>query len=277
LKALLTGATGNLGTALRETGTLALVPLARGDWPALPDLLAGGVDAVIHAAWDLKTPVTKNPSQVVEANLMTTMRLLEACRDRRVPRFAYVSTCAVYGESTHTAEDAPCHPVTVNGIAKLLNERVIEAFCAEHGIDCQVYRVFNMFGGNDAFSILSHLRRALERSAPFVLNNHGAAQRDFIHVRDVASIIATFVQKKLPAVHVNVGTGRATRVCDVVGVVRRLHPGLRIEHRSVAEAEYSRADTKRLFSLIDGIRFVDVMEFVESEFCIGAAPPGSGA
>ena len=41
------------------------------------------------------------------------------------------------------------------------------------------------------------------------------------------------------------GTGRATRISDIVAVVRRLHPELGIERRSVEEAEYSRADISR--------------------------------
>ena len=273
MKALLTGAAGNLGTALRESREVEFVPLGRADWPKLPALLTPGVDAVLHAAWDLKTPFTQSPEAVFDANLMTTLRLLEACRAHRIPRFAYVSTCAVYGESMNTSEDSICCPVTVNGIAKLLNERIVQAFCAEHGIDCQIYRVFNMFGGNDHFSILSHLRRALEKSIPFMLNNRGGAQRDFVYVGDVASIVATLLQRKLAAVHVNVGTGRAIRIADIVGVVQRLRPELRIAYRSVAEAEYSRANTDRLVSIAGGLQFVEVMRFVESEF----GPGGRGA
>jgi nucleoside-diphosphate-sugar epimerase len=109
---------------------------------------------VLHAASDLKTPVTHHPAAVLDANLMTTMRLLEACREHGVTKFAFISTCAVYGENVDTSEDAPCCPVTINGITKLLNERIVQAFCAESGIDCQIYRVFNMYGGNDRFSIL---------------------------------------------------------------------------------------------------------------------------
>jgi nucleoside-diphosphate-sugar epimerase len=229
-------------------------------------MLASGVDAILHAAWDLNTPLTERPEAVLDANVMTTMRLLEACRAQGVPKFAFVSTCAVYGQSMDTGEDCACCPVTVNGIAKLLNERIVQAFCLDSGIDCQIYRVFNMFGGNDRFSILSHLRSALDHDTPFTLNNGGVAQRDFIHVDDVARIVMTLLSRKLPAVHVNVGTGRATRISDIVAVVQRLRPELRIRQGSLMEAEYSRADTSRLSSIVNELRFIDVMRFVEGAF-----------
>jgi UDP-glucose 4-epimerase len=229
------------------------VAVGRADWPRLPDLLASGIDAVLHAAWDLKTPITQRPEAVLDANLMTTMRLLEACRAQGVAKVAFMSTGAVYGEDSNTAEDAACCPVTINGITKLLNERIVEALCAESGIECQIYRVFNMYGGTDRFSILSHLRRALDQHTPFTLNNGGGAQRDFIHVTDVARIM-------------NVGTGRATRISDIVAAVQRLHPELRTERSSVREADYSRADISRLSSRLGELRFVDVMDFVEREF-----------
>ncbi|MGH7488433.1 MAG: NAD-dependent epimerase/dehydratase family protein, partial [bacterium] len=130
------------------SGGAEFVQVGRDDWSRLPDLLAG-VDAVLHAAWDLTTPVTLRPSAVLDANLMTTLRLLEACRAHGVAKFALVSTGAVYGESMNTAEDAGCCPVTVNGITKLLNERIVDAFCSDARIDCQIYRVFNMYGGRD--------------------------------------------------------------------------------------------------------------------------------
>ena len=221
---------------------------------------------MLHAAWDLKTPLTLRPTEVLEANLMATARLLEACRERGVARFAYVSTCAVYGEAMNTEEDAACTPVTLNGVSKLLNERIVAAFCADFGITCQIYRVFNMFGGTDRFSILRHLRDALENGTPFVLNNGGIAQRDFIHVSDVARIVMQLLPMDLPHVHMNIGTGRATRIADIVSLVRRFHPSLMVEQSSVREAEYSRADIGRLSSTLGRAEFIDVIAFVEREF-----------
>ena len=96
----MTGATGNLGTALLRLPAAEFVPVSRRDWSRLPELFGRGVDAVLHAAWDLNTPLTQSPEAVLDANLMTTMRLLEACRKHRVPKFALVhGLCRLRGET----------------------------------------------------------------------------------------------------------------------------------------------------------------------------------
>ena len=120
--------------------------------------------------------------------------------------------------------------------------------------------------GLTSFSILSHIWSALHHGTPFTLNNDGIAQRDFIHVADVARIVMTLLPMALPEVHINVGTGSATRISDIVAAVQRLQPQLRIERGSVSEAEYSRADTSRLASTLGQLRFIDVMDFVEQAF-----------
>jgi UDP-glucose 4-epimerase len=266
LKTLLTGAAGNLGSALLDQSGRAFVPFGRGDWPQLSEILSSDVDAVLHAAWDLTTAVAANPIGVLDDNVMSTMRLLDACSKHGVSKFAYVSTCAVYGASRDTAENSDCHPLTINGITKLLNERIIQDTCANFGIECQIYRVFNMYGGRDRFSILSHLARSLRDNVPFTLNNGGAAERDFVHVDDVARIIAQLLPMNLPWVQVNVGTGRANRIADIVAVVNQLRPELRIEHREVAEVEYSCADLTRLSSVLGAQHYVDVTQFVAQTF-----------
>lgn len=266
MRILLTGAEGNLGSAFRRRPGFDIVPVGRNDWPQLAGLLRTGIDAVIHAAWDIRTSPTKEPVAVLDANLGTTARLLEACRDAGIRKLGFVSTSGVYGDSPDTAEDAPYAPVSFNGLAKLLGERLVADFCSEIGIECQVYRVFNTFGGTDRFSILRHLRSAVDRGTPFTLNNGGDAERDFIHVDDVARIVGDLIQRTLPASQVNVGTGRSTRIADIVAAVQEHHPELVLRHQSVREAPSSRANTTRLVSILGQQRFVDVLEFVRADF-----------
>src|SRR5688572_25935209 len=102
---------------------------------------------------------------------MRTMRPPAEARPYSVERFGLVGSCAVYGDSLDTSEDSPRSPVSLNGVTKLLNELAVESFSESHSIDLQIYRVFNTYGGSDRFSVLSHLRRAVDEDVPFVLNN----------------------------------------------------------------------------------------------------------
>jgi nucleoside-diphosphate-sugar epimerase len=267
MKILLTGAEGNFGTAFQALvateGIARVATIGRGDWAVLTEKL-DATDVIIHAASDLITPAGLEPCRWLESNIMSTAKLLEAARIQGVKRFIFISSCAVYGSSLLTSEGLECAPITINGIEKHLNERLITQFCSANGISYQILRVFNTYGGNDRFSILSKLKKALEGGHRFNLNNDGRAMRDFIHVRDVAAIVFKICTLNTTYSHINIGTGVTTKIADIVKLFLMKFPELIVEDSSVKEVEYSRADTTRLSELWNS-GFVKIEDFVREQ------------
>ena len=261
---LLSGADGNLGSAFQAVaalhGSARVVPLARGDWAELDEKL-DAVELIFHAASDLRTKPGQQPHRWLESNLLTTARLLEAARHHNVKRYIFISSCAVYGSSLLTHEEVACTPITLNGIEKHLNEKLVSEFCAANGIECLILRVFNTYGGKDKFSVLSKLETALRNSTAFKLNNDGRVLRDFIHVNDVASLALQLCFTNSAQGHLNIGTGVATKIADVVDMVVAQFPHLIIERGHAKEVEYSRADTTRLRQFWDG-SFMKIEDYV---------------
>jgi nucleoside-diphosphate-sugar epimerase len=109
------------------------------------------------------------------------------------------------------------------------------------------------------------LEHALRTGAPFTLNNMGIAQRDFIHVTDVAAVVLRLLGIDVPYTHLNVGTGVATRISTLVELAAKRFPALTIRHAHTSEAEYSRADITRLREFVD-IDFVRIEDHVENHF-----------
>src|SRR5450830_962741 len=212
MKILLTGAGGNFGREFIKQADFEVAQLNRGDWDDLDNKLSQNIGVVVHAASDLHTQASISPVSLINSNLVSTTTLLESVQKYQIPRFIFLSSCAVYGEDMHTNEDNQCCPVSINGISKLLNEKLIAEFCSAHGIKYEILRIFNMYGGQDNFSIVSRLARALKASTPFTLNNMGIAQRDFIHVSDVASVVLKLLENNIPYTHLNIGTGVATKI-----------------------------------------------------------------
>jgi len=264
MRVLLTGAGGNFGQQFQRIADFELVPLCRGEWNLLDEKLQS-IDVVVHAASDLRSVVSEEPAQLMDANLMITMRLIEAMRDQKIPRLVFLSSCAVYGDSVQTLEDSNCNPVSINGMSKQLNEEVIRIFCEKHHIKCEIYRIFNMYGGDDHFSVLNHLQQSTLDRRQFVLRNQGLAQRDFIHVSDVTRVIASLLKQEVPFTHINIGTGVATRISDLLALALEQYPNIRIIDENVEEPEYSRADITRLKSMLD-VNFVNVEDFVGKGF-----------
>ena len=270
---LLTGAEGNFGSEFQQqankNSNVNVIPVGRSDWPNIHEKLASA-DVVVHAASDLRTSASAAPSRLLDSNVMSTAMLLEAARDQRVKRLVFLSSCAVYGEDMRTGENSLCCPITINGISKHLNEKLVAEFCSANGIEYQILRVFNSYGGDDRFSIFSKLKRALQTNTPFTLNNEGRMQRDFIHVADVASIVMNLSATRIFHTHLNIGTGVATKISMLVDRVAEQFPQLVVQRGLTQEAEYSRADTTRLREFWTG-DFIRVEDYIREEFASYAA------
>ena len=265
MRVALTGANGNFGREFLARADFNVIPINRGDWSGIDHLMSRRVDVVIHAACDLQGSMEQSPGKLIDSNHVTTARLLEAMKIHKIPRLIFMSSCAVYGDSIRSGETNDCHPASINGLSKLLNEKIISEFCAANNIKYEILRVFNMYGGTDHFSILSHIRKSLKNGVPFTLNNAGIAQRDFIHVADVASIVLKLLKLDVPHTTLNVGTGIATKVSILVDLIRTRYPELLIRPNTVKEAEYSRADISRLKALLE-YKFIQIEDYLISRF-----------
>lgn len=265
---LLTGAEGNFGSEFRRQteakNDVRVLPVGRDDWARIHEKLAS-CDVVVHAASDLRTSASVAPSRLLDSNIMSTATLLEAARQQRVKRLVFLSSCAVYGEDMRTAEDSLCCPITINGISKHLNEKLVAEFCSANRIEYQILRIFNSYGGDDRFSIFSKLKRALQTNTPFTLNNDGRMQRDFIHVADVASVVLNLTATNIAHTHLNIGTGIATKISTLVEMVAAQFPQLVVQRGLTQEAEYSRADITRLREFWTG-DFIRVEDYISKQF-----------
>jgi nucleoside-diphosphate-sugar epimerase len=265
---LLTGAEGNFGSEFRrqalDNNAGSVMVVGRGDWGDIDEKMASA-EVVVHAASDLRTSANLEPYRLLDSNVMSTATLLESARRQRVKRLVFMSSCAVYGEDMRTGEDSLCCPITINGISKHLNEKLVAEFCESNGIEYQILRVFNTYGGKDRFSIFSKLKNALTHGTVFTLNNEGRMQRDFIHVRDVAAIVLNLATVGIKYTHMNIGTGVATKISKLVEMVALRFPGLAIKQGLTQEAEYSRADTTRLRQYWTG-NFVRVEDYIHENF-----------
>lgn len=264
MRLLVVGGHGNFGRALCRIPGVSVIPVGRQDWDRLDSFLDADIDAIVHAASDVLLPVQDHPAAVMESNVMTVARLLESVSRRPPRRLVFLSSCAVYGASACTDEESTCGPLTVNGISKLLGERLVADYCASRKIPFQIFRLFNMYGGKDRFSVISRIERAVTGSEALQLNNSGSAKRDFVHVDDAALAITRLLSQPLRHERINIGTGVATQIGDLVDIALKACPALKIEHRRVPEVDHSEAQVRRLHENVD-IRFRDVRTYLQTQ------------
>ena len=205
-----------------------------------------------------------SPSAYVELALTTTARLLEGIADYDCRKIIYTSSAAVYGDNVACREDDVPRAVNLHAALKVSNEHLVRAVCADRGLDCTVVRLFNLYGGQDGFSIVARIVAAVRSGTPLVLANEGNAIRDFVHRDDVVACYRTLLGTRgLPTV--NVATGEGTSVRSIVDAVRlRGHRLVTTSVRS-KEIRISTADVSRLSEVVNVERFVRVIDYVLRE------------
>ena len=265
MKIVVIGAAGNLGSSILKALSCSKTSahgLSRSNWGSVGNDIQN-VDMVIHAAGNLKTDIFLNPAKYFHDNLMTSMNALELCKTHNIQRFFFISSCAVYGSENTTTEKIKCTPESIYGQTKLFNERVISEFCSKNGIQYSCLRVFNLYGGKDNFSIISKIHHSGSTGEELVVNNNGEAYRDFIHVDDVTKIISILVKlNEFPKI-MNIGTGSAIKIKDVIRKAKQKYPKLSVMEQSVSEVKFSQADIKLLHETIGNFEFRSVLKEFE--------------
>ena len=163
-----------------------------------------------------------------DTNLMGTLRLLEWAGKRRVRRFLYASSMAVYADADgpHPApESHPAAPASPYGIAKLAAERYLLLVAPTLGIEPVVLRYFNTFGTRQSFTpyvgVITIFITQLLRKQPLTVFGDGLQTRDFTHVSDIvqANLLALRVPAAAGGVF-NVGSGRGTTVLELAALLK---------------------------------------------------------
>ena len=127
-----------------------------------------------------------NHSIVVVGNLLQQIKL----HSLSVEKIIYTSSASVYGTNNYCTESDNLMPLSLYASLKISSEKLIEGFCNEHDIDFIIARIFNMYGGNDRFSIISKIINSVRNNKEICLINKGVSARDFIHIDDVVCYYA---------------------------------------------------------------------------------------
>lgn len=202
-----------------------------------------------------------DPVSFVELSLGVTAQVLQAVVGTRCVRLVYTSSASVYGNNVSCAEDDPCLAGDLHSALKVANENLIRGFCKDQGIDATVARLFNMYGGDDHFSVVAKVVDAVRSGSVLPVTNDGNAVRDFVHIDDaVATYQALLATRNLPVVNVASGVGVSIRT--IVDAVRFHGFLLNTISRPRTEIRVSTADVRRLSGLVDVGSFTHVVDHV---------------
>jgi UDP-glucose 4-epimerase len=136
----------------------------------------------------------------------------------------FASTADVYAPSAEPlAEGDPARPSTVYGMTKLLGERLVAEWAAGRPERrATTLRIFNVYGPADRNPhVIPDILAGLLRGDEIRVGNT-EAKRDFIHVDDLAELLCRVLASADPPALVNAGTGLATSVAELLGILQKL-------------------------------------------------------
>lgn len=184
-----------------------------------------GCDRVIHVAGVLTPVCRQDPILGAQVNLVGTLNIFEAAKERDIRHVLYTSTAAVFGP-----EDTDCpRPVSHYGAFKLAAEGCARAYWHDAGICSFALRPLVIYGpgrelGPSAGVTLA-CRAAAEGRAyeiPFT------GRSGFVYVDEVAAAFEAALLSQPQGASVYNMWGDVADVASVVRTIQELAPGARI-------------------------------------------------
>lgn len=180
-------------------------------------------DRVVHLA-AISFVAHSHPEDFTRVNVEGTVHLLAACADLATPpAVALASSAAVYGRvAGHIAETTPCQPVNDYGRSKHVMEQTAAGWAGRFPA-LVITRPFNYTGpGQDERFLIPKIAAAFRRRDPVLTLGRTDVARDFSDVRDVVDDYVGLLGPSPVSTTVNLCSGRATSVDDVLALFVRL-------------------------------------------------------
>jgi UDP-glucose 4-epimerase len=187
------------------------------------------VDQVFHLVSSM-VPGTSNMDPVadIQDNLINTVRLLQLMRGAGIKRMVFMSSGGtVYGipKTDPIAEDHPRHPISSYGIVKVAIENYLHMEHHLHGLSPMILRAANPYGPRQGHmgvqGVIGTVLWKIAQGDPIQIWGDGSVVRDFIHVRDLATLCSNVSDTEITGFF-NVGSGIGHSINEVIDMIAKV-------------------------------------------------------
>ena len=191
------------------------------------------VDIVYHLAAACQWATLEDPVLAHGVNAEGTLNLCRAVRRSNPKLFIHMSSSEIYGDATRPAidENHPTRPKTPYAASKVAAEAYVNAFQETYDLPCVILRPFNTFGPrqrgfkrykSDRYGgMVSKSVYAALHGGEIVVYGDGKQTRDYMYVKDCVKGIVGAAQEALRGQILNLGSGRAITMIEIVEQVAR--------------------------------------------------------
>lgn len=179
---------------------------------------------VFHLAAIPRVPYSiEFPEEVLENNVLSTIRILEYARKSGTKRVVYSSSSSVRGNGNG--------PTSPYGASKLVPEILCKNYSDVYGLDTVSLRYFNVYSkdqtvdGPYATAIANFMHAIRENKNPFI-TGAGEQRRDMLHVSDAVAVnlFCMNYDGVFGGQHYDAATGNNISLNEVKEIVLKYHP-----------------------------------------------------
>jgi|SRR3989344_2186328 len=187
-----------------------------------------GIDTIFHLAAKITIQDSfRKQKEFKNINSYQTYNLLKSAQKKRIRKFIFSSSAAVYGDSKKLPLCEIKKPIPISPLGKTKFEA--ERYCAlfkKKGMDVIIYRFFNVYGPgqnpNHLNVIPGFIKKILSNEPPIIYGD-GYQTRDFVYIDDVIeSCIAGLKKEKNNNFIFNIGSGKETSINSLLEILSKL-------------------------------------------------------
>ena len=218
-------------------------------------------EVVYHLAALVAIPYSyRAPRSYVDTNVIGTLNVLEAARQRETPRVVVTSTSEVYGTAQFVPIDES-HPVqgqSPYSATKIAADKLAEAYQRSFGIPVVTLRPFNTYGPRQSTrAVIPAIITQLAAGDGQVRIGSLTPTRDFTFVTDTASAFVAVGSAPADAVVgrvLNAGTGREISIGDLMQKIGGLMGVAVSAHEEAERLRPQQSEVGRLVSDASALR-----------------------
>lgn len=226
-------------------------------------------DAIVHLAAVPSVPRSlADPRRSHEVNTTGTLEILDAARNSSA-HVIVASSSSVYGSNSYLPkhEGLTCKPMSPYACSKLAAESYALAYQHCFGVDCTVFRFFNVFGPLQAAdhayaAVVPRFIDCALRGKALPVHGDGTQSRDFTYVGSLVEVLFdTIVRRVTYGGPINLAFGTRTTLNELISCLAELlKRPLDVEHQPgrVGDVPHSQAATEILATLFPDIRPVSL-------------------
>ena len=183
-----------------------------------------GVQLVAHLAVLPLTAANSEVHQAFDINVLGCFNVFRASGDTGVRRVVYSSASSAYGptDSVPIKDDHPLYPVAFYPATKAAGEMLLRGLAGTYGYEYMILRYMNVYGPGQRAGVVPAVARAMIEGRSPTLTGDGTQAFDFVHIDDCARANTLALAAPASGAALNVGSGHATSLNDVVALMGEL-------------------------------------------------------